>query len=221
MMEAANLECLGAEYHLTTYYLAILLVLLLIACCNSGFLASHSARGKIFETESRPHPRRCVAPLLYGNIILTFAEFIWTAIGTYFTISDFIKCIDQVHERTVIIAVLVVIGLSYFLLVIKLLIVACSFRPYAKVVPEEELELLGGGGGRLHRQETELNYRGLRCMAPCTHDEDAIQAFRDIASLLSKIFVDRDQPHGEASFPFILIHHKHMRDKESVRVRQE
>ena len=61
------------------------------------------------------------------------------------------------------------------------------------MVPEEEVELLGGDGkGRMTRQETELNYRGLRCMAPCTHDEGSIQAFRDIASLLSKIFVDRD-----------------------------
>ena len=94
----------GAQYHLTTYYLAILLALLLIACCNSGFLASHSARGKIFEpNSSRPHPRRWVTSFLYINICLTFAEFIWTAIGTYFTINDFINCIDEVHERTVII----------------------------------------------------------------------------------------------------------------------
>ena len=118
-------------------------------------------------------------------------------------------------------AVLVVIGLSYVLLLIKLLIVAFSFRPYAKVVPEEELELLGGGGGeRLHRQETELNYRGLRCMAPCTHDEDAIQAFRDIASLLSKIFVDRDLVPSDILAGLVLLNHKHMRDKETMRVRQ-
>ena len=97
----------GAEYHLTTYYLAILLGLLVIACLNSGLLANQSAKGRKFEptTSTNPHPRRLVEPLLYVNIILTFVEFIWTAIGTYFTINDFIKCIDQVHERTVIIGV--------------------------------------------------------------------------------------------------------------------
>jgi len=223
LLEAANLECLGAEYHLTTYYLAILLGLLVIACLNSGLLANQSAKGRIFEptTSTNPHPRRLVEPLLYVNIILTFVEFIWTAIGTYFTINDFIKCIDQVHERTVIIAVLVVIGLSYVLLFIKLLIVAFSFRPYAKMVPEEEVELLGGDGkGRLTRQEAELNYRGLRCMAPCTHDEGSIQAFRDIASLLSKIFVDRDLVPSDILAGLVLLNHKHMRDKESTRVRQ-
>jgi len=217
VMEAAHLDCLGGEQHLTTYYLAILLGLLLIACCNSGFLASHSARGKIFEPAStRPHPRRWVTLFLYINIGLTFAEFVWTAIGTYFTIKDYLKCIDEFHERTVIIAVLVVIGLSYVLLLIKLLIVAFSFRPYAKVVPEEELELLGGG--KLHRQETELNYRGLRCMAPCTNDEEAIQAFRDIASLLSKIFADKDLVPSDIVAGLVLLNHKHMRDKESLRV---
>ena len=66
---------------------------------------------------------------------------------------------------------------------------AFFFIPYAKVLPEVEVELLGGDGkGRLTRQETELNYRWLRCMAPCTQDE----AFGDIASLLSKIFMVRD-----------------------------
>ena len=49
-------------------------------------------------------------------------------------------CIDQVHERTVIIAGLVVIGLSLQL------IVAFSFIPYAKVLPEVEVELVGGDG---------------------------------------------------------------------------
>jgi len=218
LKEAANLECLGAEYHLTTYYLAITVGLLVITCCNSGFLATHSAKGKIFEQPSS-NPRRLVEPLLYINIILTFAEFIWTGIGTYFTINDFIKCIDQVHERTVIIAVLVIIGLSYILLLIKLLIVLFSFRPYARVKHEEETELLVGEvRDKLTRQETELNYKGLRCIAPCTNDEDAIQAFRDIASLLSKIFVDRDLVPSDILAGLVLLNHKHTRDKERVRV---
>jgi len=218
LKEAANLECLGAEYHLTTYYLAITLGLLFITCCNSVLLATHSARGQMFERSSS-NPRRWVEPLLYINIFLTLTEFIWTAIGTYFTINDFIKCIDQVHERTVIIAVLVVIGLSYILLLIKLLIVLCSFRPYAKVKHEEETELLRGEvREKLTRQETELNYKGLRCMAPCTNDEDAIQAFRDIASLLSKVFVDKDLVPSDILAGLVLLNHKHSRDKERVRV---
>jgi len=218
LLEAANLECLGAEYHLTTYYLAILLGLLIIACCNSGLLAGHSAKGKIFDL-TKPHPRKLVEPLLYINIILTFAEFVWTAIGTYFAVNDFIKCSDQIHERTVIVAVLVVIGLSYFLIFIKFLVVALSFRPYAKVIPEEQEELLANDHG-LHRQETELNYRGLRCMAPCTNDEDAIQAFRDIASLLSKVFVDRDLVPSDILAGLVLLNYKHMRDKDNARDRQ-
>eukprot|EP00092_Neocalanus_flemingeri_P013473 GFUD01014531.1.p1 GENE.GFUD01014531.1~~GFUD01014531.1.p1 ORF type:complete len:720 (+),score=230.78 GFUD01014531.1:162-2321(+) len=221
LMEAANLECLGAEYHLTTYYLGITVGLLVITCCNSGLLAAHSARGKIFEQTSTPHPRRHVEKLLYLNIFLTCGEFIWTGIGTYFTINDFINCIDQTHERTVIVAVLVIIGLSYILLIIKLLIVAFSFRPYAKVKPEEQLELLGGEvRDKVTRQETELNYKGLRCMAPCTNDEDAIQAFRDIASLLSKIFVDKDLVPSDIVAGLVLLNHKHTRDKERVRVTQ-
>ena len=30
-------------------------------------------------------------------------------------------------------------------------------------------------------RESELNFLGLRCIAPCTNDEEAIKAFKDIA----------------------------------------
>ena len=74
-------------------------------------------------------------------------------------------------------AVLVIIGLFYVLLVVKLLLVICSFRPYAKIRRGEERESL------LERrtQESELNYLGLRCIVPCTNDEAVIKAFKDIA----------------------------------------
>ena len=93
LLQSIYLECLGPEYHLTTYYLAILRRLLVIACCISGLLANQSAMGRIFEPTSstNPHVRRLIELLLYINIILTFVELIWTAIGTYFTINDFIK----------------------------------------------------------------------------------------------------------------------------------
>ena len=74
-------------------------------------------------------------------------------------------------------AVLVIIGLFYVLLVVKLLLVLCSFRPYGKIRSGEEQTLL------LDRRmrESELNYLGLRCIVPCTNDEAAIKAFKDIA----------------------------------------
>ena len=72
-------------------------------------------------------------PLLYANIVLTVIEFFWTAVGAFFAIKDFIRCYDQEHERTVIVAVLVIISLCLCLLVVKLLLVICSFRPYAKI----------------------------------------------------------------------------------------
>ena len=49
------------------------------------------------------HPRACVPPLLYLNIVFTIIEFIWTGFGAYFTIKDFIHCFDQEHERKVIV----------------------------------------------------------------------------------------------------------------------
>ena len=73
-------------------------------------------------------------------------------------------------------AVLVIIGLFYVLLIVKLLLVLCSFRPYAKIRSGEEQSLL-----ERRMQESELNYLGLRCIVPCTNDEAAMKAFKDIA----------------------------------------
>jgi len=144
VMEVENLECLGAEYQLTTYYLGITLALLTVTCLTNLLLLLHSARGRIVEPPGdSPHPRACVEPLLYTNIALTGLEFLWTALGAYFAIKDYIKCYDEEHERTVILAVLVIIGLFYILLVLKLLLVLCSFRPYARIRSDEERRLLG------------------------------------------------------------------------------
>ena len=205
VMEVENLECLGAEYQLTTYYLGITLALLTVTCLTNLLLLLHSARGRIVEPPGdSPHPRACVEPLLYTNIALTGLEFLWTALGAYFAIKDYIKCYDEEHERTVILgesgvagkfsliiycsvcdviisAVLVIIGLFYILLILKLLLVLCSFRPYARIRSDEERRLLGSEERELRQQESELNYLGLRCIAPCTNDEEAIKAFKDIA----------------------------------------
>ena len=106
--EIENLECLGGglEYQLTTYYLCISLGLLSLTCVLNLLLMCHSARGKIVEAvtdEGARHPRAWVPILLYINIILTVFEFVWTGFGLYFTIEDFILCMDEHHERTVII----------------------------------------------------------------------------------------------------------------------
>ena len=110
--EIENLECLGGglEYQLTTYYLCISLGLLSLTCVLNLLLMCHSARGKIVEAvtdEGERHPRAWVPILLYINIILTVFEFVWTGFGLYFTIEDFILCMDEHHERTVIIGELI------------------------------------------------------------------------------------------------------------------
>ena len=96
------MECYGAEYQLTTYYLSISIGILVITCMVNLMLAWHSSKGRIVEPVDS-NTRRCVPPLLYLNIALTLMEFIWTVVGAVFTIKDFMKCIDEEHERTVII----------------------------------------------------------------------------------------------------------------------
>ena len=74
-----------------------------------------------------------------------------------------------------------IIGLFYVLLIMKLLLVICSFRPYARIRSGEQSRLLGSEERELRKQESELNYLGLRCIAPRTNDDQAIKAFKDIA----------------------------------------
>ena len=78
-------------------------------------LAQHSAKG----TLSNEEPRRWVRSLLYTNVFLTATEFLWTVLGTYFSIHDYISCHHNDQARPVIVAVLVVVGLSYVLIGIK------------------------------------------------------------------------------------------------------
>jgi len=216
VLEVENLECLGAEYQLTTYYLGITLALLTVTCITNLLLLLHSSRGRIVEPPSdQAHPRAWVEPLLYINIGLTVLEFFWTVLGAYFAIKDFIRCRDQEHERTVILAVLVIIVLFYILLLVKLLLVLCSFRPYAKVRTEEERRLLGSE--EREQRQSELNYLGLRCIAPCTNDEEAIKAFKDIADILSKVFRDKDLVPSDVLSGLILLSHKTRREKDEGR----
>ena len=57
--------------------------------------------------------------LIYINVFLTATELLWTMMGTYFSIHDYISCQQDDQARPVIIAVLVVVGLSYILIGIK------------------------------------------------------------------------------------------------------
>jgi len=216
LQETEYLKCLGMEYNLTTFYLGTTLVLLVITSCNSALLASQSARGRMFDT-TVPHPRRWVEPLLYINILLTLGECVWTGIGTYFTVRDYVKCISESSDqsRSVILAVLVMIAVSYLLLFLKVLLVLLSFRPFSRVA--------GGAGGaqgerellvKRSRQEAELHYRGLRCIAPCTRDEHAIQAFRDIASLLGRVFADSELVPSDVVAGLVLLSHQRNRQQQ-------
>ena len=72
---------------------------------------------------------------------------------------------------------LVIIALFWLLLILKIILVVCSFRPYSRVRSDEERSLLGSHERR-SRKEARLNYFGLRCIAPCTNDEQTINAFR-------------------------------------------
>ena len=96
----------GMDYQLTTYYLCISMGLLAATCLLNLLLAWHSARGRIVEhvsNDGERHPRACVPALLYLNIVFTVIEFIWTGVGAYFTIEDFIHCFDTDQERKVIV----------------------------------------------------------------------------------------------------------------------
>ena len=121
----------GMDYQLTTYYLCISMGLLAATCLLNLLLAWHSARGQIVEhvssdgerhpracdtwhsargqivehvsSDGERHPRACVPALLYLNIVFTVIEFIWTGVGAYFTIEDFIHCFDTDQERKVIV----------------------------------------------------------------------------------------------------------------------
>ena len=202
-----------------------------------------------------------MGPLLYINILLTLGECVWTGIGTYFTVRDYVKCISESSDQSrsvilgegitatfyftdIIAAVLVMIAVSYLLLFLKLLLVLLSFRPFSRVAggAQGERELLV----KRSRQEAELNYRGLRCIAPCTRDEHAIQvtlghslslfhgnnwtlaslplagialhqivqAFRDIASLLGRVFADSELVPSDVVAGLVLLSHQRNRQQQ-------
>ena len=57
--------------------------------------------------------------LLYINVFLTITELLWTIMGTIFTVHDYLSCQQNDQARPVIVAVLVVVCLSYVLIGVK------------------------------------------------------------------------------------------------------
>jgi len=184
--ETWTLQCLGAEYGETTLYLSITLAILVLTCLNQVLLAQHSAKGSLCDEK----PRRWVRSLLYINVFMTATEFLWTVMGTYFSIHDYISCQQDDQARPVIVAVLVVVCLSYLLIGIKVVVALLSWRPSAGAA-------------------NTLNYRSLRCLMPCARKEGHVQAFRDIASLLGKILGEGSLVPSDVAAGLVLLAEKH------------
>jgi len=110
--------------------------------------------------------------------------------GTYFSIHDYISCQQDDQARPVIVAVLVVVGLSYVLIGIKVATALLSWRPSAGAADT-------------------LNYRSLRCLMPCARKEGHVQAFRDIASLLGKILGEGSLVPSDVAAGLVLLAEKH------------
>ena len=85
---------------------------------------------------------------------------------------------------------LVVIGLSYVMIGVKIVTAVLSFRPSESTAQN-------------------LNYRSLQCLMPCTRDEGSVQAFRDIASLLSKVLHDPSLVPSDLAAGLLVLAQKH------------
>jgi len=186
VQETWTLQCLGAEYGETTLYLSITLAILVLTCLNQVLLAQHSAKGSLCDEK----PRRWVRILLYINVFLTATEFLWTVMGTYFSIHDYISCHKDDQARPVIVAVLVVVCLSHLLIGVKVAVALLSWRPSEGAA-------------------NTLNYRSLRCLMPCARKEGHVQAFRDIASLLGKILGEKSLVPSDVAAGLVLLAEKH------------
>ncbi|XP_023332335.1 sn1-specific diacylglycerol lipase beta-like [Eurytemora carolleeae] len=212
VQELDSLVCLGREYRYTTSYLIAALVIQLVTSVNLVYLCYYSSRGRIFDT-SDPHPRRLISKIIYINIILTCLEFSLTCYGAFFAIKDLMRCMSEERFRVVIIIIIVVILLTYILLFIKMALAITTIKPFSLNLAEEERHLLANREHVQHR-ESQITYRGLRCLMPCSNDEGTIQAFQDISELFSKIFHDHDLVPSDILAGLLLLHYKHKLEKE-------
>jgi len=209
--EAGKLQCQGFEYQKTTIYLITSLSLLSLTCFNLLALAFQSARGRIFDTD-RPRARRWVPLLLYINIVVTIVELVWTIAGTIFVVRDYMKCINETEERHIIIGVLIVIACTYVLLFVKFCVFLFSFRPFGQHQYD-----LDGHKHHATEGESDLYYKAMRCLMPCTNDNLSIQAFKDVGVILSKVFHDRDLVMSDIAAGLVLLnHHQKKREEEKL-----
>lgn len=216
IQKLGSLKCLGTDLVSTSLYLVVSLVLLLLTCSNLLLLAMHSARGRMWEPPDR-HPRRHVSTFLYVNIFFTLAECLWTLTGTFLAFKDLVRCADDLTERSVIVAVLVIIFLTYLLLFIKLVVALTAFRPFSTLHEGEERQrLLGTNRIPTVSSQEELNVWGLRCLMPCSSDENTVEAFKEIASLLSKVFHDADLVPSDIVAGLLLMHYKHTKERDLI-----
>jgi len=217
LSELGNLECLGQEYKYTTAYLSTALILQTIISVNLTFLAYHSSLGTIFD-KTVPHPRRHVSLLIYLNIILTTTELFLTFAGTYFVIKDWTRCGGSgVHYRTVLQVVMFVIGCTYIILFIKMIVALTTIKPFSGSDREEERQLLN----QREKQSSEDPLRKLRCcLMPFTRDESTILAFQDISKILSSVFHDSQLVPSDIVSGLIALHYKNKQEKESGSIRR-
>jgi len=211
MQELTQLECMGKEYRYTTSYLIVALIMQPIMAINLILMGHASAQGQMFDKRI-PHPRRHVSTYLYINFFLTLAEFSATVAGTVFAVKDAIRCGTDASFRYVIVFVLGIIGLTYILLLVKLICVITAFKPFSKKIRDNEREPLAKE--LRMKNEQILTYRGLRCLMFWTRDESTLEAFREISAMLSKIFHDDMMVPSDIAAGLLLLHYKHSHAKE-------
>lgn len=215
IQELENPVCLATDFRSTTLYLVVSLVLLCITCTNLACLTLYSAKGRMWEPPEL-HPRRHVSTFLYINILLTVAECLWTLTGTFFAFKDLLRCQSEETGRTVVVVVLVVIFLTYVLLFIKLVVACTAFRPFSTLHAGDERQgLLGSSPPPSGRPESETGL-WLRCLNPCSKDENTVEAFKEIAALLSKVFHDADLVPSDILAGLLLMHYKHHKERSLI-----
>ena len=110
--------------------------------------------------------------LLYINVFLTITELLWTIMGTIFTVHDFLSCQQNDQARPVIVAVLVVVCLSYVLIGVKVSSLKTVIRVYHRTLKVLVAVLSWRPSEDVAHT---LNYRSLRCLMPCARQEGHVQ----------------------------------------------
>ena len=110
--EVTSFSC-AAEYHLNVY-LMVAIAIFSLTILNLMFLGLNSAKGYIWEAglPGAPNPRRFVAPLVYMNIFLTFAEFLWALVGNIWVVKGLLsQCIKPGDVKITDIPLYAILGI--------------------------------------------------------------------------------------------------------------